>query len=73
MEYGCSKKKSCCYKCIKRTTWCHADCPDYAEEKEQRIIESMATKKFLYPASSSYFKDPKTTSKSAKQSKKRYR
>ena len=25
-------KKSCCYKCPKRTRICHGDCPDYADE-----------------------------------------
>ncbi len=73
MSYGRSKKQSCCYQCPKRTVWCHATCPDYAEEQEQRIMENIEKKKFLCPASSTYFKNPKAVSKSAKQSKKRYR
>ena len=27
-------KKRCCYKCPKRTQWCHGSCPDYAAERE---------------------------------------
>lgn len=25
-------KKRCCYKCPKRTQYCHGDCPEYADE-----------------------------------------
>lgn len=34
-------KKSCCYKCKKRTATCHGTCPDYAEElreNERRLL-----------------------------------
>ncbi|MBR3610035.1 MAG: hypothetical protein IKL57_01035 [Oscillospiraceae bacterium] len=27
-------KKRCCYKCPKRTQWCHGSCQDYAAERE---------------------------------------
>lgn len=30
-----SGKKRCCYKCPKRTEYCHGKCPDYAAEREE--------------------------------------
>lgn len=73
MSYGHSKKKNCCYQCQKRTVGCHAKCPDYAAETEQRMLENIEKKKFLHPVTASYFKNPNMLSTSAKYSKKRYR
>lgn len=73
LGYGGTKKKSCCYKCQKRVVGCHASCPDYIKETEERAAEKRARIQFLYPTTANYFKRPEMVSTSASQSKKRYR
>ena len=45
MRYG--NKHSCCYKCPKRTQWCHANCPDHALEREEDKIRLEEARKMV--------------------------